>query len=95
MIELQAGIRCKAIVKALQRLNVPQDAIPFYDVHAAVDPVHGADWIKKVVEPLASTNAGWGERILRGAALKLVTNRAFFEFASARIASMNNAINEC
>src|SRR3954470_1569697 len=44
LIELQAGPRCRLVLKAFDRLGAPEAAYPFYAEHAQVDPIHGKDW---------------------------------------------------
>src|SRR5687768_3448278 len=44
LIELQAGPRCRKVVKALERLGCGWDALDFYAEHAEADPRHGKDW---------------------------------------------------
>jgi hypothetical protein len=86
LTELQAGPRCRLVLKAFNRLGVSRDAYPFYEVHADVDPVHGKDWVEKVVMPTVAQWPEWGERILRGAVWRARLNLAFFAAAHARLA---------
>ena len=76
LIELQAGPRCRKVLEGLQRLGAPADALPFYEVHAVVDPKHGKDWVDHVVAPLG-TDRTWAERIIRGARWRWLVNDAF------------------
>lgn len=86
MTELQAGPRCRMVLRAFERLGgVPDEAIPFYAVHAEVDPVHGRDWVEKAVMPLVAEQPEWGPRIIRGAAWRNLTNLRFFEAAHRRL----------
>jgi hypothetical protein len=77
LIEMQAGPRCRRVVKALHRLDAPADAFPFYDEHAVADPRHGKDWLDHVVAPL-SEDPAWGAGIVRGARWRSLVNRRFF-----------------
>ena len=86
LTELQAGPRCRMVLKAFDRLGVSRDAYPFYEVHADVDPVHGKDWVEKVVMPTVAQWPEWGERILRGAVWRARINLAFFAAAHLRLA---------
>src|SRR5690606_14819282 len=63
LIELQAGPRCRKVVKALRRLDAPADAFPFYEEHAVADPRHGKDWVDHVVATLG-TDPTWAAGIL-------------------------------
>jgi hypothetical protein len=82
LIELQAGPRCRLVLQAFDRCGAPQDAYPFYRVHAEVDPRHGMDWVANVVEPICDAHPDWGQRILRGAAWRAGTNAEFFRDVS-------------
>lgn len=80
MVELQAGPRCRRVVRALERLGAPAAAVPFYEEHAVADPRHGKDWLDNAIGPLS--DRGWGPRIVRGAAWRIAVNRRFFEWIS-------------
>jgi hypothetical protein len=86
MIELQAGPRCRLVVKAFDRVGMPADAYPFYEVHAEVDPRHGQDWLDKVIAPLAQEQPAWRERMVKGAWWRAVTNAGLFDLLGARVA---------
>jgi hypothetical protein len=83
LIELQAGPRCRRVLEGLRRVGAPDDAFPFYEVHAAVDPKHGRDWVDNVVTPLAGNDV-WAEGIVRGARWRWLVNDAFFAAMAAR-----------
>jgi hypothetical protein len=78
LIECQAGPRCRRVVAAMQRLDVPAAALPFYEEHATADPRHGKDWIEGAVKPLVDAIPEWGPRILTGARWRATVNRRFF-----------------
>jgi hypothetical protein len=78
MIELQAGPRCRKVMRALQRLDAPPEAIRFYEEHAQADPIHGRDWLDRAVEPLEAAVPDWGPRMVRGARWRSIVNRRFF-----------------
>jgi hypothetical protein len=77
LIELQAGPRCRKVVRALERLGCGWDALDFYAEHAEADPRHGKDWVDKVVGSLQDAG-DWGPRIVRGARWRSAVNRRFF-----------------
>ena len=80
LTELQAGPRCRLVLKAFDRLGAPADAYPFYVEHAKVDPIHGRDWVDKAVVAARrpSTRTGDpGSSRARGGGPAL--NLAFFE----------------
>jgi hypothetical protein len=79
LIELQAGPRCRLVLKAFDRLQAPEDAYPFYVEHAQVDPIHGRDWLEKAIVPTVAEQPQWGPRILKGAWWRATINLAFFE----------------
>lgn len=83
LIELQAGPRCRAVVRAMRRLDAPEAAIDFYAEHAEQDPVHGQQWLDRVVAPL-SADPQWAQRIVQGAAWRSVVNSRFYTYAEQR-----------
>jgi Iron-containing redox enzyme len=84
LIELQAGPRCRRVLEALRRLGAPAAAFPFYEVHAAVDPRHGKDWVDHVVAPLADDPA-WADGMVRGARWRWLVNDGFFRAMADRL----------
>ena len=84
LLELQAGPRCRRVVKGLQRLGCSDDALAFYEEHAVADPRHGKDWLDHVVGPLAERYPDWAPRIVRGAHWRSFVNGRFFAMADAR-----------
>jgi hypothetical protein len=79
LLELQAGPRCRLVLKALDRLGAPAAAYPFYLEHAEVDPVHGRDWVEKAIAPTVAEHPEWGPRIIKGAWWRSSINLRFFE----------------
>lgn len=79
LLELQAGPRCRRVVRALERVGAPADAIPFYAVHAQVDPRHGKQWLDSVIAPTIAAMPDWGSAIVRGARWRSFVNRRLFE----------------
>ncbi|MEY2471032.1 MAG: hypothetical protein QOK28_361 [Actinomycetota bacterium] len=67
VIEQSAGPRCRRVVRAMERLGAPEDAMAFYREHATTDPRHGKEWLDRVIGPLVAEHPEWGERIVRGA----------------------------
>jgi hypothetical protein len=78
LLELQAGPRCRAVVRALTRLGAPRGAFPFYEEHATADPRHGKDWLDRVVAPLAAEDPAWASGIVRGGHWRHAVNARFF-----------------
>jgi hypothetical protein len=76
VIELQAGPRCRCVVKALGRVGADRGALPFYEEHAVADPRHGKDWLDGVVGPLAE-DPDWAPGMIRGARWRVAVNDAF------------------
>ncbi|CAN5147954.1 hypothetical protein BH24ACT10_BH24ACT10_15540 [soil metagenome] len=85
LLELQAGPRCRMVLKAFDRLGAPTGAYPFYVEHAEVDPVHGKDWMDKAIEPLAGERPEWGPRMVKGAWWRSQINLVFFADLRARL----------
>ena len=85
LIELQAGPRCRKVVKGLRRVGAPDDAFPFYEEHAVADPRHGKDWLDHVVATLGEDPA-WAEGIVRGARWRSLINERFFGAMADRFA---------
>jgi hypothetical protein len=77
LIELQAGPRCRKVVQALQRVDAPADAFPFYEEHAVADPRHGKDWLDHVIAPLGA-DPTWAAGMIRGARWRSLVNERFF-----------------
>lgn len=92
VIELQAGPRCRAVVRAMRRLDAPVDALPFYEEHAQADPRHGKDWLERVVTPLVEREPRWAPRIVRGARWRHAVNERFFGDVFDRFAAHAHAI---
>ena len=79
LIELQAGPRCRLVLKAFDRCGAPAAAYPFYEVHAEVDPRHGKDWLDKAIVPTVEQLPQWGPRVVRGALWRSAVNAAFLD----------------
>jgi hypothetical protein len=77
LIELQAGPRCRKVVRGLERLGCGWDALDFYAEHAEADPRHGKDWVENVVGTMQDRD-GWAERMIRGARWRSAVNARFF-----------------
>jgi hypothetical protein len=80
LVELQAGPRCRWVLRALDRLGVAPDAWPFYVEHAEADPRHGRDWLDGVVAELAE-EPRWAVGMLRGARWRAAVSEQFFRAA--------------
>jgi hypothetical protein len=80
LLEMQAGPRCRAVVRALRRLDAPPDAFPFYEEHARADPRHGKEWLERVVAPLA-LDPQQARAMVRGARWRSAVNARFFTTA--------------
>jgi len=78
LLELQAGPRCRRVVRALRRLGAPEGAFPFYEEHADTDPRHGKEWIEGAVAPLVEAHPEWNARIVRGARWRAALNCRLF-----------------
>ncbi|MBA3652689.1 MAG: iron-containing redox enzyme family protein [Actinobacteria bacterium] len=78
LLELQAGPRCRRVLRALERLGAPADAFPFYEEHAVTDPMHGKAWLDDAVQPLIEANPAWANRIVRGAQWRSEANGRLF-----------------
>lgn len=85
LLELQAGPRCRKVVRGLERLRAPRAALPFYVEHATVDPRHGKDWVDNAVAPLAADPV-WAAGMVRGARWRSLVNDAFFDEMAQRFA---------
>jgi heme oxygenase-like protein len=84
LTELQAGPRCRKVIAGLRRVGAPADALPFYEVHAAVDPKHGRDWVDNAVVPLVEEHPDWAQGIVRGACWRSTVNGRFFDAIAER-----------
>lgn len=81
LLELQAGPRCRQVLRGLKRLGAPADAFPFYEEHAETDPRHGKEWLEEALVPLCEETPEWASRIIRGARWRSEANRRLFEDA--------------
>jgi hypothetical protein len=90
LLEMQAGPRCRRVLTALQRLDAPADAFPFYEEHAVADPRHGKDWLERGVRSLVEARPAWSPRIVRGARWRSDVNRRLFSFLYERCSSDSN-----
>jgi len=91
LLEAQAGPRCRRVVAAMRRLDVPASAFPFYQEHAIADPRHGKDWIDGALAPVVANHPEWAPRILRGARWRAGVNGRFFEAMSERFGLVERA----
>ena len=82
LIELQAGPRSRLVVQGLTRIGAPEEAVPFYEVHAEVDPRHGQGWLDNAIAPVLDEHPGIGERIVHGAMWRSRTNAELFSGAA-------------
>ncbi|MGH3782757.1 MAG: iron-containing redox enzyme family protein [Pseudonocardiaceae bacterium] len=82
LIELQAGPRSRLVVQGLRRIGAPEEALPFYEVHAEVDPRHGQGWLDNAIAPVLDEYPGIGDRIVRGAMWRSRTNAELFSGAA-------------
>jgi hypothetical protein len=80
LLELQAGPRCRQVLRAFDRLGAPEGARPFYEEHAQTDPRHGKEWVDGVIAVLADDH-GWAARLVHGARLRSAANARFFDEA--------------
>jgi Iron-containing redox enzyme len=78
LLELQAGPRCRQVLRGLRRLGAPSAAFPFYEVHAEVDPRHGKEWLEGAIGPLADSHPRLARAIVRGAWWRSTVNEALF-----------------
>jgi hypothetical protein len=78
LLELQAGPRCRQVVRAFHRLGAPAAAFPFYEEHARADPLHGKAWLDDAVRPLVEDHPEWATRIVRGARWRAEVNDRLF-----------------
>lgn len=85
LLELQAGPRCRQVVKAFERLDAPSGAFPFYVEHRDVDPHHGKAWLDNAIAPLAD-DPRWAAGMVRGARWRAASNAAFFADMAERFA---------
>ena len=84
LLELQAGPRCRKVVRALERVGAPEGAVPFYVEHATVDPRHGKDWLDNAIAPYAAEHPELAARVVRGARWRSLVNARFFHAMAAR-----------
>ena len=91
LLELQAGPRCRLVLRAFDRVGAPAAAYPFYVEHADVDPVHGKDWMDKAIVPTVAAQPAWGPRIVKGAWWRSSLNLSFFAALHDELAAQRTA----
>ncbi|HSP03373.1 MAG TPA: iron-containing redox enzyme family protein [Acidimicrobiales bacterium] len=89
LLELQAGPRCRQVVKAFDRLDAPAGAYPFYVEHRDVDPHHGKAWLDNAIAPLAG-DPRWAAGMVRGARWRSAANAVFFADMAERFADVGS-----
>lgn len=89
LLELQAGPRCRQVVKAFERLDAPAGAYPFYVEHRDVDPHHGKAWLDNAIAPLAG-DPRWAAGMVRGARWRAAANAVFFADMAERFADVSS-----
>lgn len=82
LVEMQAGPRCRQVVRALLRTGAPPAALAFYEEHAEADPRHAKEWLDGVIAPLTAERPEWGPRIVRGALWRREVDRRLFAVLS-------------
>lgn len=90
LLELQAGPRCRQVVKAFERLDAPAGAFPFYVEHRDVDPHHGKAWLDNAIAPLAH-DPRWAAGMVRGARWRAAANAVFFIDMADRFADASSS----
>jgi hypothetical protein len=91
LLELQAGPRCRQVVKAFERLDAPAGAFPFYVEHRDVDPHHGKAWLDNAIAPLAG-DPRWAAGMVRGARWRAAANAVFFADMAGRFADASSDV---
>jgi len=81
LIELQAGPRCRRVSAGLRRVSAPLDSLPFYEEHAATDPIHAKHWLERAIAPLG-VRRGASAKIVDGARWRSTLNARFLERAA-------------
>ena len=94
LLELQAGPRCRQVLRGLSRLGAPAEAFPFYEEHAETDPRHGKEWLEEALAPLCEETPDWAPRIIRGARWRSETNRRLFEDAASMLMGSETGVPE-
>jgi hypothetical protein len=94
LLELQAGPRCRQVLRGLDRLGAPAEALPFYEEHAETDPRHGKEWLEEALAPLCEQMPEWTPRVIRGARWRSETNRRLFEDAASLLIGTEHRVPE-
>ena len=71
VVELTAPQRCVHINAGLKRLGVPARARQYYALHATLDVMHAATWVREVLAPLVADNRAVAHLLAEGALMRL------------------------
>jgi hypothetical protein len=80
----QAGRRDRKVIAGLFRVGAPVEALPCYEVYAAVDAKNGKDWVENEVIPLVEDRADWAKAVARAARWRSTVSGRFFDAITTR-----------
>jgi hypothetical protein len=79
VVELTAPTRVSKVAAGLKRLERPPVARKYFDLHAALDVRHAADWIENCLKPLVAESPGVARYLAEGALIRLHCGLRCFE----------------
>lgn len=79
VIELTAPGRARQVVAGMRRLGMGPAVRAYYELHAAIDPLHSQAWNREVIAPLVEGDAERARAIAEGALMRLLAGQHCFE----------------
>ncbi len=79
VIELTAPGRSAMVAKGLRRIGLSDRERRYFDLHAALDIKHSADWNREALTPLVEEDPGRAHAIAEGALMRLRCGARCFE----------------
>ncbi|RYY75363.1 MAG: iron-containing redox enzyme family protein [Gammaproteobacteria bacterium] len=79
VIELTAPLRAAHVARGMKRLDMPQKARAYFDLHAVLDVLHSRAWIKEIIQPLVMENPECARFIAEGALMRLKCGQQCFD----------------
>jgi hypothetical protein len=78
VVELTAPGRVALVVEGLERLGVPAHARRYYEVHAAIDPLHSRSWNREVLRTVIEDRPDVARAVAEGALMRLAAGARCF-----------------
>ena len=77
--EYFAPARFKHVLKAWERLGLPDDGAVYHRLHVTIDTVHGNAWLNNVIAPAIEQDPALGREIAIGALIRLNSSGRYLD----------------